>query len=151
MSKRGFASFLPQVLDTIEMSGRFGSLIILWYNTVKNVRIVAIRLGGETMQLNLTQKQTTELKMTPKLQQTIDMQKYNKEDLRQYNEEQAVQNPLNELEEKDQHITVDVQSSSSFQIKQPVDSGDYVNAVDNTPQTDNEVLDDILQQIDFLN
>lgn len=102
------------------------------------------------MQLNLTQKQTTELKMTPKLRQAIDLLQYNTGDLRQFIEEQALENPLIELEEKDQHISVDVQSSSSFQIKQPIDSGDYVNPVDYTPQTANEVLDDILEQIDFL-
>src|SRR5699024_6169439 len=141
MSKRGFASFLPQVLDTIEMSGRFGSLIILWYNTVKNVRIGAIRLGGESMQLNLTQKQTTELKMTPKLRQASDWMQYKTGELRQFIEEQALENTLIKLEAKDQHISVDVQSSSFFQIKQSIDSRDYVNPVDYTPHTTNEVID----------
>lgn len=102
------------------------------------------------MQLNLTQKQTTELKMTPQLRQAIDLLQYNTGDLRQFIEEQALENPLIELEEKHQQASVDVHTNATTQMKNPVDVKDYVNPVDYTPQTANEILEDILEQIKFL-
>src|SRR5699024_9434317 len=102
------------------------------------------------MQLDLTQKQTTELKMTPKLRQAIDLLQYNTVDLRLFIEEQALDNPLIELEEKDPQVSFEASSSSALPSKQSVNPIDYTNPVDYAPQTVNETLDDILEQIDFL-
>lgn len=102
------------------------------------------------MQLDLTQKQTTELKMTPKLRQAIDLLQYNTVDLQQFIEEQALDNPLIELEEKDQQVSFERLSGAASSPKQSIHASDYVNPVDYAPQTSNETLDDILEQIDFL-
>lgn len=104
------------------------------------------------MQLGLYQRQTVELVMTTELRQAIGLLQYNTTDLLSFLQEQAVENPLIELEEPEINYKFeaefDSQSGRSHSRSQNWD--EYVNPIDYVTQSENQLLDFIMEQINCL-
>lgn len=104
------------------------------------------------MQLGLYQKQTVELVMTTELRQAIGLLQYNTTDLLSFLQEQAVENSLIELEEPEINYKFEAefgsQSGRSHSRSQNWD--EYVNPVDYVAQSENQLLDFIMEQINCL-
>lgn len=101
------------------------------------------------MELGLFQDQKLDLVITTELRQAIALLQYNTADLYQFIQEQATENPLIELEEPQ----VDYNFEAGHYRKKtstPIDHKNYVNPVDYTAQKENHILNDLLEQVNYL-
>lgn len=103
------------------------------------------------MEIGLFQKQTMNLVMTTELRQAISLLQYNTISLSQFIQEQAVENPLIELEE--QSIESRVEDGLSFPKKQsPGHNDNDVSPLDLIAAQDQQnFTDDLLEQAQYLN
>src|SRR5699024_11887755 len=90
--------------------------------------------------------------MTTELSQAIGLLQYNTTDLLSFLQEQAVENPFVELEEPDINYKFDAefdsQSGRSHSRSQNWD--EYVNPIDYVTQSENQLVDFIMEQINCL-
>lgn len=101
------------------------------------------------MELGLFQKQSVDLVMTKELRQAIGLLQYNTTDLMNFIQEQAVDNPLIELEERKNNDQIEASLPASPMNKQ-VNNNEFVNPIDYTAQKENKLLDSLLEQINCL-
>lgn len=94
------------------------------------------------MQLGLTQKQTVNLVMTTELRQAIDLLQYSTIDLSKMIQEQAMENPLIELEES---------YEPRFTRKTASPSSESVNPLDFIKTKENRLQENLIEQVQFLN
>lgn len=102
------------------------------------------------MELGLFQKQTVDLVMTAELRQAIGLLQYNTVDLFQFIQEQAVENPLIELEEPEIDDQFDMDFGRQVTKRSAHGHHDDVDPISFAVQTENHLLDDILGQINYL-
>lgn len=98
------------------------------------------------MKLGLFQEQRMDLVITTELRQAIALLQYNTADLYQFLQEQAMENPLIELQEPKVDYNLYRRKSTST----PVDQSNYVNPVEFTAQRKNVLMDDLLEQVNYL-
>lgn len=102
------------------------------------------------MQLGLYQKQSIELVMTTELRQAIGLLQYNTMDLLTFIREQAVENPLIELEESRVDFKLDAEFSHSGGGSRHYYGENHVDPIDYVPRDENQLLDFIMEQIHCL-
>src|SRR5690625_150909 len=97
------------------------------------------------MELVLQQKQTLNLVMTAELRQAIALLQYSTYELYQFIQEQQMENPLIELEEKVQDIPYRQPSSQTSNFDQ-----EQSNPIDFMASYDENIYDDLLEQVQWL-
>ena len=106
--------------------------------------------GGIMMELGLFQEQKLDLVITTELRQAIALLQYNTADLYQFLQEQATENPLIELEKPQVDYNFEAGSYRKKNTSTPVDYKNYINPVDYTAQKKNHLMDDLLEQVNYL-
>src|SRR5699024_2043544 len=102
------------------------------------------------MELGLFQEQKLDLVITTELRQAIALLQYNTADLYQFIQEQATENPLIELEEPQVDYNFEAGLFRKKKTSTPIDHKNYVNPVDYTAQKENHILNDLLEQVNYL-
>lgn len=102
------------------------------------------------MQLGLFQKQTMNLVMTTELRQAIALLQYSSMELAEFLQEEAMENPLIELEEKSPDIRIEDKFEPNF--SRPIRSNHDadVSPLDFIPSEDKGLWEDLLEQVQFL-
>src|SRR5699024_856388 len=102
------------------------------------------------MQLGLFQKQTMNLVMTTELRQAIALLQYSSMELSEFIQEEAMENPLIELEEKSPEIRVEEKYEPSFSGSVRSNHDEDVSPLDFIPSEDKGLWEDLLEQVQFL-
>src|SRR5690625_2687230 len=102
------------------------------------------------MQLGLFQKQTMNLVMTTELRQAIALLQYSSMELSEFIQEEAMENPLIELEEKSPEIRVEEKYEPSFSRSVRSNHDEDVSPLDFIPNEDKGLWEDLLEQVQFL-
>src|SRR5690625_735716 len=102
------------------------------------------------MQLGLFQKQTMNLVMTTELRQAIALLQYSSMEIAEFLQEEAMENPLIELEEKSPDIRIEDKFEPNF--SRPIRSNHDadVSPLDFIPSEDKGLWEDLLEQVQFL-
>lgn len=101
------------------------------------------------MELGLFQKQTTNLVMTTELRQAIALLQYSTMELAQFIQEQALENPLIELEEKKQKLQIE--ETYEVQRKKSTRNNESLSALDFVAEEKAGVAESLLEQVQWLN
>ncbi|WP_194841286.1 RNA polymerase factor sigma-54 [Salinibacillus xinjiangensis] len=104
------------------------------------------------MELGLFQKQKMKLVMTTELRQAISLLQYSSTELSQFLQEQAAENPLIELEEREQPIRLE-ESYSSIRNKSSYSraNDDSVSPLDFISNEEGGLVDYLTEQLQWLN
>lgn len=105
------------------------------------------------MKLGLDQKQTINLVMSPELRQAISLLQYSTLDLFQFIREQAIENPLIELEEKNTSVQFEEKYSmmgSKFYSRNVNTEDDYVSPLDFLSTKEGGLDQYLLEQVKWL-
>jgi len=102
------------------------------------------------MQLGLFQKQTMNLVMTTELRQAIALLQYSSMELSEFIQEEAMENPLIELEEKPPEISVEEKYEPNFSRSIRSNHDEDVSPLDFIPNEDKSLWEDLLEQVQFL-
>jgi len=103
------------------------------------------------VQLGLVQKQTMNLVMTTELRQAIALLQYSTIDLSQFIQEQSMENPLIELEDKPADIHVEERYEPAFTRSGNSSDDEPVSPLDFIKSESNGLWEDLLEQAQFLN
>ncbi|TXL67497.1 RNA polymerase factor sigma-54 [Cerasibacillus terrae] len=98
------------------------------------------------MQIGLFQKQTTKLTMTAELRQAIALIQYNTIDLLEFIQNQAIENPLIELEEPE----LEYQQGLDFHLQTTSKQNNHIDPIPLIAQNQNHLIEDLLEQIKYL-